>query len=304
MSNRVRTRSSVVPPAGHVSTPARTRAWPPWLLCVAVFSGCSVGDVTAISRDAGSSGSDADASLDKDSETESTAGRTRGLGGAAGHAGTAGTAGTAGSAGTGGVAGSSGEGGTAGVAGSSGASGSAGSAGAAGAGPILSTTFFSTVADCVTPSAPNPDVCAAVEPDVLRVDLEVTELSNQTAVGFIRFDPGGPITGRTVVHAEVHFRVGTSPDADSPHSGRLWQVEPFERADLYTSPLPAQVGTLPVGEDLGAVTQGQVVTWEIPPGLVSAGEPLCIGIYPISTDGVEYLGTASASPPQLFVEYQ
>lgn len=62
--------------------------------------------------------------------------------------------------------------------------------------------------------------------------------------------------------------------------------------------------TTPVGEDQGAVTQNQTLTWEVPAGLVAAGQPLCFGIFPISTDGVEYLDGASASPPQLLVEYQ
>jgi hypothetical protein len=163
--------------------------------------------------------------------------------------------------------------------------------------------FIATVADCVDAANPDPDVCAAVDPEVFRVDLEVSEMGNAMAVGFVRFEPGGPIVGRTIVRAEVRFRVGSKSGADSTQTGRLWQVEPFTRADLFLTPLPAQVGQV-VGGDLGAVTQNQVVTWPVPTTLISPGDPLCFGIFPVNNNGVDYLGIASASPPALFVEYQ
>jgi hypothetical protein len=52
------------------------------------------------------------------------------------------------------------------------------------------------------------------------------------------------------------------------------------------------------------ITAGQVVVWSLPPELVSAGVPLCLGLFPQSTNGADYMNLTTASPPRLVVEYQ
>jgi hypothetical protein len=86
-------------------------------------------------------------------------------------------------------------------------------------------------------------------------------------------------------------------------SGELFEVAAFTRPDLFIM-TPAPAGML--SGSLGSVTQGEVVDFTIPIGLVSANGSVYLGVLPtsVNTNGVDYMNLQGADPPKLIVTVQ
>ena len=182
---------------------------------------------------------------------------------------------------------------------SSASTGGAGGAGGAGGGSIT-VSIPPTVAACINPMALDPAACEAqAGTGLMDVDTEAGDL---TAVfhSFIRFDINAPsLAGKTIDGVTLRLVVGPYRlTSASNQTGQLWEVGPFTFDDLSTS-APPKVKVL--GDDQGAVKPGQVVTWPLSPALIAAGA-VCLGLYPVSSDGVDYWNKNGMEPPELIVD--
>jgi hypothetical protein len=93
-----------------------------------------------------------------------------------------------------------------------------------------------------------------------------------------------------------------NPKAPSTQSGEIWEVESFTLTSLNTT-VPAKIGNTAISPNQGAVALNQVVNWSLPNGIVSANQSVYLGLYPISSDGVNYWNTDGVAPPELIIEY-
>jgi hypothetical protein len=238
------------------------------------------------------------------------------LGGTAGAAGSAsgGSSGASGgAAGTsGGAGGNGGAGGAGGVGGAGGASGG-GAGGATGgsagssvdAGP-QTVTYAASIAECISLTTPDPDACeTATGVGLMSVDAQNSALPGTPApqtAAFVSFAVDGVISGKQVLSVTLELTVASTPNANSPASGEVWEVASFTAQSLSTT-VPAQQGSAPIAADQGAVTQNQVVSWTLPTGIVSANQTVHLGIFPIANDGIDYVATGTDGPV-LTVQYQ
>lgn len=202
-----------------------------------------------------------------------------------------GTVGGGGTTSTGGATTTGSGGGAAGQGGSPTGSGT----GTGGTGGALETVVYTaTVADCIDTSAPDPDQCASPA-EALWIDLPETE-------AYLRFEPDSTIAGATVVSASLRLTVGTYSQAQGDTSGELWEVTPFSRTDLFSA-APSATGSV-LAPDQGAADPGASIDWPLPVGLIAAGTPVYLGLFPTSHNSVGYLNLNSGDPPRLIVEIQ
>jgi hypothetical protein len=208
---------------------------------------------------------------------------------------TGGTPSTGGDGGTGAQGGAATSGG-----GGAGASGGMTGAGGAGGAMAVDIEYTAVIAECVTTTAPDPDVClAAQNDDVFTVDASDGPMSN-VIHGYLRFNLDNQLAGRTVTNVTLRLTVGTNMNAQAPMSGEIWQVAPFTRPDLFLM-IPAAMTML--ASDQGAVVLGQVVDSVLPTSLVAANGAVYLGVVPLAsrTDGVDYWNLQGVDPPKLIV---
>ena len=205
----------------------------------------------------------------------------------------------AGSSGGGEPTGGGGQGaGTAGPGGGGGSGGAQGGGGAGGGSVVLS--YGTSVADCVDPTSPNPDTCAT-EGGGIRMAVDLEEGMPPTPrISFLRFDLDAQLAGKSVDSVELRLSVPVFIGAESNDSGEVWRVAEFDRAALFTA-APTKVGASPAAASVGAVAQGQTVVFELPSSLVSAGGSVYLGVFPLSTNGVDYSNALGAVPPALVI---
>lgn len=168
---------------------------------------------------------------------------------------------------------------------------------------VTHVEYPSVVADCVNPTNPDPDTCI-LDNGVgqLSVDLEDTTTTDPWH-GYVRFDLDGMIAGRVVTSVRLRMTTTTNSQADSDHSGVVWQVQTFTRASLATA-TPARVGAAPIAGTQGAVTQSQDVLWPLPTSIVSANGSVFLSIVSPSTDGTNYWNQTGTRPPRLIIDLQ
>jgi hypothetical protein len=189
---------------------------------------------------------------------------------------------------------SSGDGGAASVSSSSGAGG----------GSTTSTVnYVAVVADCIDPMDPNPTEC---EVDtgfgIMSIDEIVSGTGARNEV-YIRFNLDGALSGKSVVSVKLRLVVSNKASAGSDQTGEVWEVAPFMKTDLYLM-APSKVGVSALASDMGSVSQGEQVDWDLPITLVAPNSSVFLGVFPVSTDGVEYWNATGDVPPELIIEYQ
>jgi hypothetical protein len=135
----------------------------------------------------------------------------------------------------------------------------------------------------------------------MNVD-ESDSATGQPHYSFIRFDIDDWISDQRIDEVTLRLVVANTMKAAGPRSGEIWEVTPFTYDDLLVA-APAWVGQGPVSPDAGAVNQGEAVTWTLPASVVGAGTAVFLGVYPLSTDGVDYWKLNGADPPRLTIGY-
>lgn len=234
-------------------------------------------------------------------------GSTGGGAGAGNSGGTAGTVSGGGSGGTptgGGTGGSVSGGGSSGSAGATG--GGTGGAGGVDAGPGTAT-YTAAIAECIAITDPNPPACEATAgPGLMTIDTQTPIVDggpgNYATAGYLRFDLDGVIAGKTISAVTLRLRVGSETNSNSTQSGEINAVTCFSLADLSTT-APAKQGAV-LSPNQGAVANNEVVNFSLPVGTVTANQPVCLGIYSLNTDGVDYGNAKGANSPQLIIDYQ
>ncbi len=226
-------------------------------------------------------------------------------GGAPGGGGPGSSASSGGAGGTtsaGGDGGAITTGGAGGVAGDGGVI-SAGGMGGAGGAPIVSTTYAASIAECIDPLVLDPDDCEAdAGAGHLNVDLEDGATASPVQ-SYLAFPIDGAIAGHSVLDVTLSLTVSADLGSNSNSSGEIWLVSAFSLADL-SSAEPTKIGNQPLAADLGSVALSRTVTFTLPPASVAPNTTLYLGIYPLSTNGVNYYNNAGATPPQLSITYQ
>jgi hypothetical protein len=164
--------------------------------------------------------------------------------------------------------------------------------------------YPAAIADCINPGAPDPDDCALeVGMNRMTVDTEWNSMTDPTPRHvYLRFDLDGTIAGKTVDAVAVRLHVPNTSGADSPQTGDMWEVDPFDRPSLFVG-APMTVGAAPVSPNLGAVGLDQDVFFPLPTDSVTANGSVFLGILPLSANGVDYFNALGAEPPALVVDY-
>lgn len=175
--------------------------------------------------------------------------------------------------------------------------------GSTSSGSAVTVVYPADLATCAHFELPMPDpvTCEAdAEPDSFTVDGEMN-VSLAAVAGYLAFTLDDQIEAGTI--EEVRLRLRTAPDAsaESSSSGEVWAVEAFTEADLLVA-TPGQVGNAPLAGTLGAVAADQDVVFTLPEDAVAPGAAVYLGIFPLSTNGVDYRDETTATPPALEVD--
>jgi hypothetical protein len=161
------------------------------------------------------------------------------------------------------------------------------------------------VAACIpTTGMPDPDLCEQNTGGAGMIEISVANTAyvpaRETAV-FLRFDPVGDFTGRTITKTTLTMRVTDTGTETGDDSGELWTVTCFSYSDLFaTAPmrdsmlLPSQ-GSVPVGRD---------AIWDLTDSRITdQGLPVCLGLYAVDPDNTKFDNGTLQNPPQLLIEY-
>lgn len=167
---------------------------------------------------------------------------------------------------------------------------------------MQTTMFTATVAECISPTVFDPDACE-LSTGMGQMAVDTSDSATLLPIhSFIRFDIDGTIANKTIDAVTLRLTVTNDAKAPSNQSGEIWRVQSFTASSLEMSE-PAKMGTSPIGADKGAVTANQVLDWSLPTNIVAANQGVFLGVFPISSDGVNYYNTAGAEPPRLTIQY-
>jgi hypothetical protein len=163
--------------------------------------------------------------------------------------------------------------------------------------------YPAVIAECIEPSRLDPGACerqAGV--GALTIDKPDEGSTGFTAYAFVRFDVAPWLADVTIDAVALRMVVTTGPQAASAQSGEVWRVAPFTQEDL-TGKVPIQVGQAPIAPDHGPVVQNERVEWPLPTDVLDGSGVLALGIFPVSSDGVDYWKLNGPAPPELLVVY-
>lgn len=168
----------------------------------------------------------------------------------------------------------------------------------------LSVEYVAVVADCVNPAVPNPDTCKTVNgATYIAIDANDSATDNPW-IGFLRFDLDNVLAGRIVTSLRLRLVASSNSNASAPNSGRIWQVGPFARTDLFVAPVPARIGATLLAGTQGSVEPLQVITWTLPVSLAVANGSVYLEIETVNSDGTTYWNLAGPNPPRLLIDLQ
>lgn len=186
------------------------------------------------------------------------------------------------------------------IGGSSPAAGGGGEAGGSACEPGLEVA--AAVAECIRHSAPDPDACEQLSSVDGTGEMDVDESADSTvgniARAYLRFDlpPGAQAATGFVLRLT---NTGTGGDANSPGSGAVFHVQPFQLSDLFNGP-PARVSETPVAPGQGPVSDREVVDWPVPVSVIDSAR-VHLEIAGTDENGVRYWNNDGDAPPKLIV---
>lgn len=172
---------------------------------------------------------------------------------------------------------------------------SSGSTGGIGPG---TTIVSASIAECLglEPAvSAGPAECQSwAGPGQLLVDEISSEAGSQALHAYIRFDIA-PIAS-TVQSVTLQLQVAENT---GEHSGWIWLVESFSRADLEER-APAQLQL--VAADINRPFEpGENVEWELDPSFLPSDASLYLGVIAGHSNGITYWNTLGVKPPQLVI---
>ena len=166
----------------------------------------------------------------------------------------------------------------------------------------IQKTYSAVVAECMAPMFPDPTLCRSLNgQQQLVIDIR-DSMTNDPWHSYIRFDTDMTLIGKTITKVSLRMVITTANNAAGPDTGSVFAVTPFTQQSL-TNNVPSKVGGQLAGSQ-GAVGEGDVVTWTLPPSSVIAGTPVYLGLYANDDDGVNYYNRDGAMPPRLIIDAQ
>ena len=165
----------------------------------------------------------------------------------------------------------------------------------------LAHEYVATIAVCTDPEMLDPALCEQeAGANHMRVDTGFSLLDDEPTTVWLRFDLDDAFMVTDSTTVTLRLVVGSTPDGDSRSTGELWEVEPFDLADL-SSTQPGRVGDR-LGDDLGTANTGETIQWPLPTALVTPGGSVYLAVTPVSDDGVDYWNADGDEPPVLTIE--
>ena len=141
----------------------------------------------------------------------------------------------------------------------------------------------------------------------LGVDLMNESFQSRESRGLLRFPAQPSLVGKTITAVTLTLTVTNQMTAAADQSGAIWASEAFELATLADS-VPALVGDAPLSGDLGAVSNGVEVVWDLPASTLSdPNAELFLQIVAASSDEVHYWNDTAPDEslsPRLQVQWE
>lgn len=135
--------------------------------------------------------------------------------------------------------------------------------------------------------------------------MSVDELVSATGArneAYLRFDLDSAVAGKKIVSVKLRLVVSDKTSADSDQTGEVWEVASFTASGLYSG-VPSKLGSSALAPDRGPVLEGDEVSWDLPTNLVKPNGSVFLGVFPVTSDGVEYWNKNGDVPPKLVIEY-
>jgi hypothetical protein len=154
-----------------------------------------------------------------------------------------------------------------------------------------------TLAVCTEVGVFDTEHCA-LEAGPEQFTLDSDDVDGNVSNGWLRFDLDDALEGAAIVDVQLVLRVGSDRFDESDQSGELWTVAEFDAGVLAMGdPTPIEL----VAADLGVVALDAEVVFDVSPDLVVPSSALCFGLFPSTSDGLDYWGHGSDDPPRLVI---
>lgn len=96
-----------------------------------------------------------------------------------------------------------------------------------------------------------------------------------------------PVYTSSGVSVELVLHTAKGDGESSNQTGAVWKVKEFD-LDKLSNLAPPTVGDEPLGMDQGMAGNSSTISWAIPASAFTEGEPLYLGVFPTTDDGVNY----------------
>lgn len=172
--------------------------------------------------------------------------------------------------------------------------------------PFMQTAIYAaSFATCVMldEPTPNPAACIALtQPDGMTVDLQAGSGMPGASAGMVSIPIGSDFVGADIIEVRLRLRTLSDPSADSNQTGEVWLVDAFTE-DSLQSTLPQTVQAMPLAADMGPSLPDTDNVWVLPDDVLVPDADLHLGIYGVTTDGVDYVTHVGDPAPVLEVDY-
>lgn len=169
---------------------------------------------------------------------------------------------------------------------------------------VQTVSYAASWAGCVFVDVvdPDPDGCTVLADGGMTVDTEAVAGMIGGAASLLIVPLGDEFAGADVVQIRLRIHVSDVVSADSDQSGEVWAVTSFT-PDSLTSTLPMQEGGMPIADDLGPSLPNTDNVWVLPGGLVEPDKVLTLGLYALTTNGVDYDTHEAMAAPTVEIDY-
>lgn len=174
-----------------------------------------------------------------------------------------------------------------------------------GAPPVQTAIYPASFATCVMldEPTPNPAACVALtQPDGMTVDLQAVTGMPGASAGMVKIPIGSDFIGADIIEVRLRLRTHSNPSADSDQTGEIWLVDAFTE-DSLQSTFPQTVQAMPLAADIGPSLPDTDNVWLLPEDVLVPDADLHVGIYGVTTDGVDYVTHVGDPTPVLEVDY-
>jgi len=174
-----------------------------------------------------------------------------------------------------------------------------------GATSMQTASYPASFATCVMldEPTPNPAACVALtQPDGMTVDLQAVSGMPGASAGMVSIPVGSDFIGADIVEVRLRLRTHSNPSSDSNQTGEVWLVDAFTE-DSLQSTLPQTVQAMPLAGDMGPSLPDTDNVWVLPEDVLVPDATLHLGIYGVTTDGVDYVTHLGDPAPVLEVDY-